>query len=208
MCVWSSNQELESHCEISTCSILPRNEWNFSIGHVLFRKPQISGLTTDKIPRIASELNFDRIEFLIQASKIREFILKKNLHRFTSSIGRIKRSFVPQYRNEINEICTPNCRRVDSGETYEIIPGPQSLFWVFLYRPRRQFSISFLASHAATFFLFSIYILSSSFVASVRSRNLWRHVFVLDTRPLTSRQITVLPLLLRTKPFSTKSFLL
>lgn len=105
MCVWSSNQELESHCEISTCSILPRNEWNFSIGHVLFRKPQISGLTTDKIPRIASELNFDRIEFLIQASKIREFILKENLHRFTSSIGRIKRSFVPQYRNEINEIC-------------------------------------------------------------------------------------------------------
>lgn len=49
------------------------------------------------------------------------------------------------------------------------------------------------------FLFFSIYILSSSFVASVRSRNLWRHVFVLDTRPLTSRQITVLPLLLRTK---------
>lgn len=34
----------------------------FSIGHVLFRKPQISGLTTDKILRIASELNFDRID--------------------------------------------------------------------------------------------------------------------------------------------------
>lgn len=34
----------------------------------------------------------------------------------------------------------------------------QSLFWVFLYWLRPQFSISSLASHAATFFLFPIYI--------------------------------------------------
>lgn len=145
--------------------------------------------------------------------EFRRIIETINLHcRWRGGIGQIKslssNRFITFHNIERKLMRLYWKELIAARHLYMKLSLDHSLFWVFLYRLRRQFSISFLASHAATFFLFSIYILSSSFVASVRSRNLWRHVFVLDTRPLTSRQITVLPLLLRTKPFSTKSFLL
>lgn len=96
---------------------------------------------------------------------------------------------------------------ITSRRLYEIIPGAVSILSVsilasstilyfFLWPPTRRLFFSFLST------------LSSSFVASVRSRNLWRHVFVLDTRPLTSRRITVLPLLPRNQTVFNEIFLI